>query len=106
MAMTSEQRAKSYSYTRRSNQPRGNYIRLEEDQGDDYKMAKEVAGQPATTTREKLIQQRASNTARMFEKNYPKVAAKYGSGVKQVSTRTKPGIQSSTVNKVYNTYNT
>lgn len=104
--MTPEQRAKAYSYTRRSNQPRGNYVRLEEDQGDDYKMAKEVAGQPATTAKEKSMKQRASNTVRMFEKNYPKVAEKYGSGIKQVSTRTKSGIQGSTVNKVYNTYNT
>lgn len=105
MAMTPEQRAKAYSYTRRSNQPRIG-VRLEEDQGDEYKMAKEVAGQKATTTREKSIQKRALATVKMFESNHPKVAAKYGSGIKQVSTRTKSGIQGSTVNKVYNTYNT
>jgi len=105
MAMTPEQRAKSYSYTRRSNQPRVG-VRLEEDQGDEYKMAKEVAGQPATTTREKSIQKRASATARMFEKNHPNVAKKYGYSLKQVSTRNTSGIQGSTVNKVYNTYNT
>jgi fumarylacetoacetate (FAA) hydrolase family protein len=105
MAMTPEQRAKAYSYTRRSNQPRVG-VRLEEDQGEEYKMAKEVAGQPATTPKEKSIQKRASATARLFEKNHPKVAEKYGSGIKQVSTRNKSGIQGSTVNKVYNTYNT
>jgi len=105
MAMTPEQRAKSYSYTRRSNQPRVG-VRLEEDQGDDYKMAKEVAGQPATTTREKSIRKRASATARMFEKNHPNVAKMYGYKPDKLAIRNVSGIQSSTVNKVYNTYNT
>lgn len=103
--MTPEQRAKAYSYNRRSNQPRIG-IRLEEDQGDEYKIAKEVAGQEATTAREKSIQKRALATVKMFEHNHPKVAEQYGSNMKQISVRTKPGIQGSTVNKVYNTYNT